>query len=105
MSRLTALESFDAFASGEIRKSTWNPSREIHREQHGHLTVGAEADIAVLRLDQGKFGFTDVENDRMDQKLECDLTLRAGRTVWDLNEITSQDWRKRGRTLPRKQVY
>ena len=90
-----------------IRKSTWNPAREVHREQHGHLTVGAEADVAVIRLDHGKFGFTDVENDRMDgtQKLECELTVRAGRVVWDLNGITSEDWRKRGRTLPRKQVY
>ena len=109
-SMLTVMSKFLNMGMGleeVIRKSTWNPAREIHREQHGHLTVGAEADIAVLRLDQGKFGFTDVENDRMDgtQKLECELTLRAGRTVWDLNGITSQDWKKRGRTLPRKQVY
>ena len=109
-SMLTVMSKFLNMGMGldeVIRKSTWNPAKEIHREQHGHLSVGADADIAVLRLDQGKFGFTDVENDRMDgtQKLECELTLRAGRTVWDLNGITSEDWRKRGRTLPRKQTY
>ena len=90
-----------------IRASTWNPAKEIHREQHGHLSVGADADVAVLRLDQGKFGFTDVENDRLDgtRKLECELTLRKGRAAWDLNGLTSDDWRKRGRTLPRKQEH
>ncbi len=40
-----------------ILKSSWNPAREIRREKFGHLTVGAPADIAVLRLDRGDFGF------------------------------------------------
>ena len=32
-----------------IYRSTWNPARIIHREEIGHLSVGALADIAVLR--------------------------------------------------------
>jgi len=31
----------------------------IHREQIGHLSVGAIADIAVLRLEKGQFAFVD----------------------------------------------
>jgi dihydroorotase len=38
-----------------IRMSTWNPAKEIKRTQLGNLDVGAEADVAVLRVDKGKF--------------------------------------------------
>ena len=31
-----------------IRRATWNPAREIHHEDLGHLTPGAVADVAVL---------------------------------------------------------
>jgi predicted amidohydrolase len=34
---------------------------EVHREKQGHLTVGSAADVAVLRLDRGEFGFVDVD--------------------------------------------
>ena len=43
-----------------IRRSTWNPAREIGQDGIGHLSVGAAADIAVLRLEEGRFGFVDV---------------------------------------------
>jgi len=32
-----------------IAKSTWNPAREIHHDELGNLSVGAPADVAVLR--------------------------------------------------------
>jgi dihydroorotase len=35
-------------------RSTWNPAKEIKLEHLGHLTVGAPADVAVLRLEKGK---------------------------------------------------
>ena len=38
-----------------ILRSTWNPAREIKQEQLGHLSVGAIADVAVLRLEKGRF--------------------------------------------------
>jgi dihydroorotase len=81
-----------------ILRSTWHPAREIKREELGHLSVGAPADVAVLKLHKGNFGFTDVYGARMKgtQKLECELTLRDGRVVWDLNGITRQDWDKLG---------
>src|SRR5262249_3283060 len=42
-----------------ILRSTWNPAKEIKRQELGNLSVGSEADIAVLRQETGKFGFVD----------------------------------------------
>ncbi|MBI2680675.1 MAG: amidohydrolase/deacetylase family metallohydrolase [Candidatus Solibacter usitatus] len=82
-----------------ILRSTWHPAREIKHEELGHLSVGAPADVAVLRVAKGNFGFVDVFGARMKgtQKLECELTLRDGRVVWDLNGITRTDWDKLGK--------
>ena len=82
-----------------IAKSTWNPAREIHQDDLGNLSVGAPADVAVLRLEKGDFGFTDTNgaNLRGKEKLSCELTLRAGKVVYDLNGITRPDWK----TLPK----
>ena len=83
-----------------IRMSTWAPAREIKHEELGHLSAGATADVAVLRLEKGDFGFTDMYGARLkgSQKLTCELTLRAGRVVYDLNGITRPEWT----TLPPK---
>ena len=42
-----------------VAMSTWNPAKEIKRTDLGSLDVGAEADVAVLRVDKGQFGFID----------------------------------------------
>jgi dihydroorotase len=85
-----------------ILRSTWHPAREIKHEELGNLSVGAPADVAVLRVAKGNFGFVDVFGARMNgtQKLECELTLRDGRVVWDLNGITKTDWDKLGKYGP-----
>ena len=77
-----------------IAKSTWNPAKEIHHEELGNLSVGASADVAVLRVENGHFGFTDMYGARMDgtQKFVCELTLRDGKVVYDLNGITRPLW-------------
>jgi dihydroorotase len=74
--------------------STWQPAREIRRQEFGSLSAGAPADIAVLRLERGDFGFIDAGGARMKgtQKLLCELTLRDGRVVYDLNGLTREDW-------------
>ena len=79
-----------------VARATWNPAREIHREQYGNLSVGAVADVAVLRLVEGHFGFVDSERRRMSgtRKLICELTLKGGKPVWDLNGLTSADWNR-----------
>src|SRR4029079_12172532 len=76
-----------------ILRATWNPARQIKREDLGHLSVGAPADVAVLRLAKGAYGFSDVNGARMQgtEKLECELTARDGKIVWDLNGMTRSD--------------
>ena len=77
-----------------IAAASWHPAREIHHEELGHLSPGAPADVAVLRLVNGEFGFVDSARLRMKgtKKLVAELTLREGRVVWDLNGMTSEDW-------------
>ena len=82
-----------------ILRSTWNPSREIQHQELGNLSVGAPADVAVLRLENGDFGFTDMYGARLKgtKKLTCELTVRNGKVVYDLDGITRPDWN----TLPK----
>jgi dihydroorotase len=79
-----------------IVKSTWNPAKEIKQTELGHLTPGAIADVAVLRVEKGKFGFVDMNGARLDgnEKLICELTLRNGKMVYDLNGLTRDAWDK-----------
>ena len=83
-----------------ILRATWNPARAIKRERLGNLSVGSPADVAVLRLEQGAFGFLDVYDARLRgrRRLTCEMTLRDGRIVYDLNGLGRPDWR----TLPKK---
>jgi len=84
-----------------ISQSTWAPAREIHHTDLGNLSVGSVADVAVLRVAKGNFGFVDTYGARMrgDRKLVCELTVRDGRVVWDLNGITREDWEGLGKYL------
>ena len=77
-----------------ITMSTYNPAQQIKRPELGTLSVGSDADVAVLRLDRGRFGFLDVGNARFtgDKLLVSELTLRGGRVAWDLNGRASSDW-------------
>ncbi len=76
-----------------IACSSWHPAREIHHEELGHLSTGAVADVAVLRLAHGNFGFVDSAGLRLrgDRKLVGEMTLRAGKIVWDLNGLSARD--------------
>ncbi len=82
-----------------IYRSTWNPARIIHREQLGHLSVGAIADVAVLRVDKGQYGFVDSYGAKMDgtQNLVNELTVASGKVVYDLNGRTRDLWDKLGK--------
>lgn len=77
-----------------IAQSTWNPAKEIQRQELGNLSVGAIADIAVLRLETGKFGYIDHFGARLDatKRLEAELTLIKGRFVYDLNGLSRTPW-------------
>mgnify|MGYP001159375255 FL=1 len=73
-----------------IKASTWKPAQVISHEELGHLSVGAVADIAALRLLKGRFGFYDVAQYKQTgrKKLECELTIKDGRIVYDLNALS-----------------
>jgi len=78
-----------------ILRTTWNPAQIIQRPDLGHLSVGSEADIAIFNLKKGNFGYMDVRRTKISgtEKLEAELTLRAGRVVWDLNGISVPEWK------------
>jgi dihydroorotase len=79
-----------------VTANTWNAAKTIKQEQLGHLSVGAVADVAVLRVEKGNFGFLDQAGARMKgtERLRCELTLREGKVVWDLNGLAAEDWNK-----------
>jgi dihydroorotase len=79
-----------------VTRATWNPARQIKHEELGHLSVGAVADVAVLRQQRGRFGFVDSFGARLagSKNLVCELTLRDGKVVYDLNGITRPLWNK-----------
>lgn len=74
-----------------IQASTSNPAKEIKREELGNLSVGSGADVAVLSIREGKFGLFDYTGYKVEanKRLECELTIRAGKIVYDLNGIAS----------------
>ncbi|GAB4045184.1 amidohydrolase/deacetylase family metallohydrolase [Spirosoma litoris] len=82
-----------------IQASTWNPAQAIRRPELGSLTIGSEADVAILTIRNGKFdardtgyfGFFDYTGYKIEgkQKLECEMTIRKGKIVYDLNGIAS----------------
>ena len=77
-----------------IERATLRPAQAISRPDLGHLSKGAEADVAVFNLLEGDFGFVDVRKMRVkgNRKLQAELTIRNGRIVWDLNGISMTDF-------------
>ncbi len=70
-----------------IKASTWMPAQVIKRENLGNLSVGSEADITLLAIRKGDFGLFDYTGYKVkaSEKLECEMTIRAGKIVYDLN--------------------
>lgn len=78
-----------------IRRSTTNPATMVKRPELGQMTVGSEADLAVLQLNKGQFGFLDAKRGRINgtERLSSEMTIRAGEVVFDFNGRTGVDWR------------
>lgn len=78
-----------------LLRGTWKPAQAIGREDLGNLSAGSVADIAVLSLRSGEFGFIDARNNRIEgtQKLEAELTIREGKVVWDLNGLAAKEFK------------
>ena len=95
-----------------IRRSTVNPASEIHRSELGTLSIGKDADIAVLDLMHGHFGYVDCGVAKMDAnaQLIARMTIRAGRLLYDPSGLSMVQWEKarpqyfttpdRGESLP-----
>jgi dihydroorotase len=80
-----------------VFRATWNSAQSIKREDLGHLSEGAVADIAVMGVRKGSFGFIDTRGNKMagDRRLEAELTIREGKVVWDLNGMAAREWVKK----------
>jgi dihydroorotase len=78
-----------------VKLSTWNPARQIQRPELGHLDEGAVADLTVLRLERGDFGFIDSAGAAFkgSQRLTAELTIKDGRVRWDLNGVAATDFK------------
>lgn len=74
-----------------IKASTWSAAQAIKHEELGHLSQGALADITILGIRQGNFGFYDKTGYKMEgkRKFECEMTIRDGKIVYDLNGIAN----------------
>ena len=74
-----------------IARATWSAAQSIKREDLGHLSEGSEADVSILNLREGKFGFLDAAGKKLEgtKKLECEMTIRNGKVVYDLNGLAS----------------
>jgi len=77
-----------------VAEMTSHPAHEIKQEQLGNLSVGSGADVAVLSVETGTFGFMDMYNTKMmgTKRLVCQLTLRDGKVVYDLNGLSADMW-------------
>jgi dihydroorotase len=77
-----------------VAEMTSHPAHEIRHEELGNLSAGAVADVAVLRVEKGHFGFTDMVNTRLDgtQKLVDEMTIKDGKIVYDLNGLEALPW-------------
>ncbi len=74
-----------------IKASTWSPAKAIKHEELGSLSVGSAADVAILGIREGNFGFFDRIGFKVTgkKKFECEATIRNGKMVYDLNGITT----------------
>jgi dihydroorotase len=72
-----------------ITTATWNAAKAIKHEELGNLSVGSPADVAVIRVRDGHFGYVDAGGNSIEgnKKLEDELTIRGGKIMWDLNGL------------------
>ena len=80
-----------------VERSTIAPARQLGHPELGSLSVGADADIAVLGLSKGRFGLTDGGRTgfrvmQADRRLVPEMTVRNGVVVWDLNGRSLENW-------------
>lgn len=77
-----------------VERATVRPARALKRPDLGTLREGGLADLAVIEIQQGRFGFLDADHRRLrgDRRMRAILTMRAGRVVWDSEGVSRTDW-------------
>jgi dihydroorotase len=78
-----------------IMRSTSEPAKLIRRKELGTLSVGACADVAVLRVLKGNFNYVDCGMAKLkgDSKLDCMMTIREGKILYDPNGLSLPEWK------------
>lgn len=73
-----------------INASTWAPAQAVQMEELGNLSEGALADVTIFNIRKGNFGFFDYTGYKIKgkEKFECEVTIRDGKVVYDLNGLT-----------------
>jgi dihydroorotase len=81
-----------------VERVTVRPARAIKRPELATLREGGVADIAVIEVQQGQFGFLDSGHARLrgDRRLRAVLTIRGGSVVWDSEGLSTGDWSTAG---------
>lgn len=77
-----------------IYRTTKRPAEIIGHEELGDLKAGRDADIALLDIREGRFGFADAGHASLkgNRKLECIMTIRGGRIVYNPMAIGMPEW-------------
>jgi dihydroorotase len=77
-----------------VADMTSHPAHQIKHDELGNLSVGSVADVTVLSIQKGRFGFTDMVNTKVEgsQKLVAELTVKDGKIVYDLNGLEAEAW-------------
>ena len=77
-----------------IFRTTQRPAQILHHTELGTLSSGSCADVTVLSVSEGKFGFADAGRAKMtgSRRLQCEMTIRAGEVVYDVNARSMCQW-------------
>ncbi|MBA3887647.1 MAG: amidohydrolase/deacetylase family metallohydrolase [Acidobacteria bacterium] len=81
-----------------VDRVTARPARALNRPELGTLREGGLADLAVIEIQQGRFGFLDAGHGRLrgDRNMRAVMTIREGRVVWDSEGLSRTDWSQAG---------
>ena len=81
-----------------VERVTVNAARAAAHPELGTLKEGSAADVALIAVDRGKFGFADADHATMtgDRRLRCVLTVRNGAVVWDSEGLAATDVTRAG---------
>ena len=98
MTTLSKLLSLGVPIDQLIERVTTRPARALRRPELAVLREGGMADVAVIEVQTGRFGFLDASQARLrsNRRLRAVMTIRNGEVVWDSEGLSHTDWTKAG---------